>query len=1015
MKRIRAIAIVLFIFSLGVQMGWSQNTSTQGKEFWLSFMHNGFRDHSSGGGWVTTQVLISSKRDCSGTISNPLTGWEQTFSVSANNITTIDIPEAQGYHNGDNNETVSNKAIKVTANDTISVYCTNIAHVSFDASFVLPIESLGDEYIIQSYDQSRVGTDDAYLGETSAFLIIATENNTEIEITPSINTLGGHHANETFTVTMNAGETYQVRSPYTGNIRDLSGTHVLASDCKKIAVFNGNNLTTVPITISNGFDEVFEQAMPLHSWGKNFVVTSSLNRNRDFIKITSSGNNNEITMNGEPLTTLMAGESYTFPMLETERSCFLQATQPSAVYLYNNSSRDQNPLGGLGDPSMVWIAPVEQRIDEVTFSTFDNPNLEITNHSVNIIVKTEDIGQVYFDNELISPLLFSRVNGNNDYSFTRKNISHGVHHIACANGFNAHVYGFGNAKGYAYLVGSNAIDLSTSLTINNEILSPNGHYQYCVEESILFKAEVNLQNYTLLWDFGDGTTSMLNPTYHTYHDRRVYPATLLVTTEAGGCSGSDSDTIRFYIDVTQQYVTENDEICAGGLYSGFGFNNVHITNDTILARLVDNPIHPECQDSLLVYINVSPSYHIPFNDSRCWQGEPGIYDGHGFSFVYDHPGTYDPRLDLLSVNGCDSIIYLHLTVADQITYEFDHHECGNSYVWDGHTYTESGDYEQSYVSPGGCDSIVTLHLTMGQPQHTSFDTITCSTFHWNGQDYNTSGNYQQVFTTIDGCDSIVDCHLTLSGNVDGTSIEVSECDSYHWLDADYTVSGDYDKTLSTILGCDSVVHLHLDLEYTPDPTEIRPRDPLNTTPHWVVTATEFQINDYEFMLWDNNDHCHWDSITLTFEHPDVHWILEPDSTTNPPGAICKIFVLNQVEDTVWLNAKVYNKCNPQGVERRYWFLCSFYDVDEFESPTSPSFEVVPNPNNGDMTLSFYNFTGKLDVRIYDMRGILIDEFQSPSTADHFTLPYHCKSRTKGMYCFVVTGKNGTITKKVIIN
>ena len=43
----------------------AQNTSTQGKEFWLSFMHNGFRDHTEGG-WVINQVLISAKRDCSG-------------------------------------------------------------------------------------------------------------------------------------------------------------------------------------------------------------------------------------------------------------------------------------------------------------------------------------------------------------------------------------------------------------------------------------------------------------------------------------------------------------------------------------------------------------------------------------------------------------------------------------------------------------------------------------------------------------------------------------------------------------------------------------------------------------------------------------------------------------------------------------------------------------------------------------------------------------------------------------
>ena len=105
-------------------------------------MHNGYRDHPLGE-WIINQVLISAKRDCSGTVENPLTGWSQTFSVRANNITTIEIPEEQGYHNNTQYEMILEKGIKVTANDTISVYCTNIAYVSFDASFVLPIESLG--------------------------------------------------------------------------------------------------------------------------------------------------------------------------------------------------------------------------------------------------------------------------------------------------------------------------------------------------------------------------------------------------------------------------------------------------------------------------------------------------------------------------------------------------------------------------------------------------------------------------------------------------------------------------------------------------------------------------------------------------------------------------------------------------------------------------------------------------------------------------------------------------------
>ena len=120
MKRIRIFVIGFLLFGLCLPAAFAQNTSTQGKEFWLSFMHNGFRDHTQGG-WVINQVLISAKRDCSGTVSNPLTGWSQDFNVRANNITTLEIPEAQGYHDQYTYETITQRAIKVESSDTISV------------------------------------------------------------------------------------------------------------------------------------------------------------------------------------------------------------------------------------------------------------------------------------------------------------------------------------------------------------------------------------------------------------------------------------------------------------------------------------------------------------------------------------------------------------------------------------------------------------------------------------------------------------------------------------------------------------------------------------------------------------------------------------------------------------------------------------------------------------------------------------------------------------------------------
>ena len=1001
-----------------------QGASTQGKEFWLSFMQNGYYENTTGNitEGVIPQIIISAKQACQVSITNPNhPEWSLSFPVEANSITQRNLPKEYCYHMNNQYETVSDKGIHIVATETVSVYCANIANYSFDASFVLPIESLGDNYLVQCGDQSTLtNLSDQYkiVNQTSAFLIVAAEDNTTVHITPTMATLGGHPANTTFEVTLNAGQTYHVRSNNNTNYRDLSGTIVRADGCKKIAVFNGNTLTRIPLEFyggNTGLDHIFEQAMPTRSWGKRFVVTQSMTRNRDFVKVISAVNNNEIRKNGQVIVTLNANQSHLFELSSSEGSCYLESSQPCAVYLYNTSANDGKANG---DPSMVWIAPIEQCIDEVTFATFTHQNASIDHHHVNIIVKAEDAGNVYFDGNQLSPSEFTTVNGNANYKYTRKTINHGTHRLSCANGFNAHVYGFGDAKGYAYLVGSNAIDLSTIITVNGLEISYNEDFPYCAEEPVIFSAEVNLQDYQLLWDFGDGTTSTQNPATHIYHENRRFQAMLIVTTDESGCEASASDTTLFYIDTSPHYVNENDEACEGSYYSGFGFNNILIFNDTVLIGLQPNPINPQCDDSLLVHIHAHQSYHFPFTESRCWTGQPGFYDEHGFSFTYSEPGPYHKEQNLVSIHGCDSIITLDLTVAERITHEFDTLSCTGFFIWDGREYDEGGVYDWSYVTPGGCDSIVTMHLTLGTTQFSSFDTIACGTFYWNGQTYEDGGSHQQTLQSHDGCDSIVTCNLTLNKIYDIDPDTISACDNHFWNGILLTADGLYTDTLLSVSQCDSIVHLYLNLNHTPDPTDIQPVG--NTSAPWVIPATEFQINAYEFVLSDNQPNNEWDSVswqlckrdmnTGQLVPSDINWRLLEKGALHDT---CKVYVIGYITDTVWLRATVYNGCASEGIQRDYWMVCSFYGLEHPEKTVS--FDVVPNPNNGQMELRFEHISGKLDIKVYDMLGVLIDQFQAVLSDDKNTLSYNLKGHPNGIYLFVVSTKEGVTARKVSVS
>lgn len=524
----RKITILSLLLLIVVSVG-AQNSS-QGKEFWISFMQNGYKFYDNFNSiWVENTVMISAKRACTGVIrSTGDANNSVSFSVESNGVTFVDIPESWAYNEG-NEEIVDRKAIILTASDTVSVFISNVATYSFDASFVLPVESLGSEYIIQSDQQSISGNYNTGQQETSSFVIIALEDNTEVEITPSVKTLGGHHAGVPFTVSMSAGQTYFVRSNNESEWRDLSGSSVFAFNGKKLAVFNGNTLTRIPGNANNGRDHIFEQALPVDSWGKRFVVTSSLERPRDIVKITSSADDNIIYRDGEEIAIIGYSDSFEFELLATEGSCYIETSEPSVVYVYHTSWEDPFAPSVVrqGDPSMLWIPPVEQRIKEVTFCTFDSEHelAFIEHHYVNIVVHQYDAGRVFLDGSQINAADFQPVAGSDDFCFVRKGISKGMHHLSCESGLIAHVYGFGEARGYAYCVGANVLTLSGKLYVNGlwSGFYHDGLYM-CYDDTVKLRVVTNYIVEQVDWTFDDGVTAQGIEASHRYEHAGDYLA-----------------------------------------------------------------------------------------------------------------------------------------------------------------------------------------------------------------------------------------------------------------------------------------------------------------------------------------------------------------------------------------------------------------------------------------------------------------------------------------------------------
>ena len=485
--------------------------------------------------------------------------------------------------------------------------------------------------------------------------------------------------------------------------------------------------------------------------------------------------------------------------------------------------------------------------------------------------------------------------------------------------------------------------------------------------------------------------------------------------------GCDS-TIHLHLDNWQVYETPiTRHFCQGESYQFF---DQSLSASGIYYHTLES-VHG-CDSVIKLNLIQDPSYEVFLTESTC-EGGPGYY----FSplDIFLQPGAYS--LDFETTAGCDSIVLLLVEESEYNSKNYNVSICAEQYTWpsNGETYYESGTYYDTISYPNSCDSTLVLNLEL-RPSYSNDVVVTsCDSYRWKNDAYNVdityteSGVYHHSYINSYGCNSEATLYLTVNDHdeEDFTVAEEESCDSYFWDpqgheiiytdhdDLEYTMSGTYHRTYKNIYDCDSLVTMNVQFEYTPHPTDIQPMDATNEAPHWVVTATEFQINSYDFNFWDTNPNCHWDTVTWTCDEAP-NWVLEPFGSI---GQCCKVYVLNYVEDTLWLRARAFNRCTNEGVEQRYWLVCSFYGVEEMESSLA-NFNVIPNPNNGQMRLDFEYLTGNIDVRVYDMKGCLIDKFQTFNANGPYSYTYNMKAKNDGIYFFVATSKEGTVAKKVVI-
>lgn len=431
--KLRSLLFVLVALLLS-RSGFGQGVvPTMGKEFWLGFMEN----YS---GSQELKIYVSSRVNTTGSVVMPLGGFSQNFNVTANVVTTLSIPTS-AMSSG--SETVDTKSILVRTADTVAVFALNWTPATADAAVIYPIQSLGIEYRVQAYQGLSAETD-----KTSELMVVATRQQTQVEITPTCSTQGGHAAGVPFIVDLDSGQTYQVKAQ--GWQCDLTGSTVIGTGqsgtCRPFAVFSGSQCPFLPDGCF-ACDHVFDENLPRNAWGSSYYVVPWQGSTRYTLQLLADQNGTVVQVDGGAPINMNAGQEIELNA-QTGAKC-ITGNKPFSVAQYMEGS----DCAGESDPAELILNAEEQKIADITFAAVVSPNISV--QYANVIVETAATGNVLLDGAPVPSASFTTFPFCGNESYAQLPLTQGSHRLTCAQGLTAYIYGKGpNYETYAYSVGS---------------------------------------------------------------------------------------------------------------------------------------------------------------------------------------------------------------------------------------------------------------------------------------------------------------------------------------------------------------------------------------------------------------------------------------------------------------------------------------------------------------------------------------------------------------------------------
>lgn len=522
------ICFALMLFTLGVK---AQEFSNKGKDFWLGYGYHvrmavGQNPNSDNGQDLV--LYFTSDQDANVTVSIPGVGYARTYIVKANQVTISEpIPKSGNQDARINNTGLFNAGIHITSDRSVVAYAHIYNQNVSGASVLFPTNTLGKDYYSLNFDQSSNETE-----SKSFFFVVATEDNTTIEITASASNENGLPIGipTVLPTKLNKGQIYNVMGTVSGNTgADLTGSRVRSisatganGGCKPIAVFSGTGKISIGGNGRGSSDNLFAQAFPSNAWGTRYLTAPTGGQPNNFFRVCVKDPSTIVKLNGVQISAAFLRNGFYYQFKNGNQGGtnspipnLIEADKPILVAQYCTTQGFEGN-GSPGDPEMIYLSPVEQTINKITL--YSASQFSISQSYINVIIKNEGVSSFKLDGLAPSSGSFLTHPGDPNYSYATLMVGSGMSHsLYSDSGFNAIAYGFGNAESYGYNAGTNIVDLNPPINIRNDFASSGITYSAtCTNAPFKVYVSIPYEANKLVVDFGSNASliSGTNPYTH---------------------------------------------------------------------------------------------------------------------------------------------------------------------------------------------------------------------------------------------------------------------------------------------------------------------------------------------------------------------------------------------------------------------------------------------------------------------------------------------------------------------